>query len=232
MELQSLSELARKFVLDLIARGDLKPGQQIKEEEVSTALDISRPPVREAFKRLAAEGLVVSRPRRGVYVPEMTVHDAREIYFLKASLYTLSLELAMERFKPEDIDALKTHLSAMSACIALSPSDLAGYQQHHHAFHNKILAVSANDRLTKFASNLHLQIQQVSCQLLQFEEHLKESMTYHRDIMENILDNNREKACQLMKNHVLMAIDWAAAIMGPLKESAGNGFPKAKAVSI
>lgn len=207
MEIQSLSELARQKILEMIASGELSPGQQIREEEISNLLDISRPPVREAFKRLEAEGLVVARPRRGVFVPEMTVKDAWEIYFLKASLYSLAVELAFENFKPKDIVKLKSLLYKMTESVALNPPNLKLYQQSHHSFHLIILDVAGNNRLTKFASNLHLQIQRFSYKSLQSHDHLKSSLDYHSRILNSILKNKKEEASRLMKDHVIESID-------------------------
>ena len=93
MEVQSLSDLAREHIMKQIAQGVLIPGQQIKEEEIAGRLNISRPPIREAFKSLEAEGLVVRRPRRGVFVTEMTLKDVWEVYTLKAYLYAMTAVL-------------------------------------------------------------------------------------------------------------------------------------------
>ena len=92
MHIESITDLAKRHIQVWIIKGEYQPGQQIKEEEIAARLDISRPPVREAFKMLEAEGLVVRKPRRGVYVTEMTGKDVWEAYTLKAALYELALE--------------------------------------------------------------------------------------------------------------------------------------------
>jgi len=82
MTVQSLVELVTSFVKEQIITGKFQPHQQIKEEEIASKFDISRPPVREAFSRLEAEGLVIKKPRKGVFVTEPTMEDVREIYRL------------------------------------------------------------------------------------------------------------------------------------------------------
>jgi len=72
MKVESIADLAKRHIELWIIKGEYKPGQKLKEEEISVRLGISRPPTREAFKSLEAEGLVVRKPRRGVFVTEMT----------------------------------------------------------------------------------------------------------------------------------------------------------------
>ncbi len=79
----SIVDYAKNFIEQCIVTGELSPGQRIKEEEIAKKLEISRPPVREAFKILEAEGLIRRNPRRGVFVTEITSKDVWEIYTLK-----------------------------------------------------------------------------------------------------------------------------------------------------
>jgi len=65
MKVKSLVDHTVKHLEDLIVKGKLQPGQKIKEQEISNRLGISRPPLREAFKILEAEGLIRREPRRG-----------------------------------------------------------------------------------------------------------------------------------------------------------------------
>jgi len=207
MEVQSLSDLARDHIMKQIARGALIPGQQIKEEEIAGRLSISRPPIREAFKSLEAEGLVVRRPRRGVFVTEMTLKDVWEVYTLKAYLYAMATDLAFDRFGEADIVHLGDLIGEMEGCVAQEPPDLLRYQKLHHAFHHIILEVADNERLTQFASTLHLQIQRFSYQTLQDMAHLQASIAYHREILTAIAGRDRSAACRLMKVHVLEALE-------------------------
>ena len=75
MEVSSLVDLVTTKIRELIITGDYRPGQQLKEDELCRLFDISRPPIREAFKTLEANGLVVRKPRRGVFVAEFSAKD-------------------------------------------------------------------------------------------------------------------------------------------------------------
>src|SRR5512139_1445768 len=78
MKIKSIVDHTAKALEDMIVKGKLKPGQKVKELEISTRLGISRPPLREAFKILESEGLVRREPRRGVFVSELKDRDIWE----------------------------------------------------------------------------------------------------------------------------------------------------------
>ncbi len=207
MKIESLVDLAKRHIQLWIIKGEYQPGQRLKEEEISARLDISRPPVREAFKFLEAEGLVIRKPRRGVFVSEMTAKDVWEAYTLKATLYEMAMELALDNMTDRQMAELESFVKKMEACAYAEPLDLLGYQQHHQAFHDAILLISGNERLKKFSASIHLQVCRFSYKSLQDNAHLSSSIRYHRRILDALKKKNRPLACKLMKDHVLEALD-------------------------
>jgi DNA-binding GntR family transcriptional regulator len=207
MKVESIADLAKRHIELWIIKGEYKPGQKLKEEEISVRLGISRPPIREAFKSLEAEGLVVRKPRRGVFVTEMTEKDVWEAYTLKATLYEMATELAMDTIHAEQVKRLESIVKKMENCVNNQPVDLLRYQEHHQKFHDKIIQISGNNRLRKISSSIHNQVSRFSYKSLQNRGHLHSSVRYHRQIMNSIQDKNKPLACKLMKEHVLKAID-------------------------
>ena len=206
MNIESIADLAKRHIQVWIIKGEYQPGQQIKEEEIAARLDISRPPVREAFKMLEAEGLVVRKPRRGVYVTEMTDKDVWEAYTLKAALYEMAIELAMESISENQINELDSVVRQMENCVENEPVDLLQYQQHHQSFHDRIMLISGHDRLKKISASIHNQICRFSYKSLQRRDHLKSSVCYHRKMIDAIRAKDKVSACRLMKEHVLDAL--------------------------
>ena len=117
MKIQSIVDHAIKNLEDMIIKGKLKPGQKIKEQEISTRLGISRPPLREAFKILEAEGLIRREPRRGVFVSELKDTDIWEIYTLKVALYSLAVTLAVDKMKNGDIEKMEKIVTRMEDIV-------------------------------------------------------------------------------------------------------------------
>ena len=207
MDVESIADLARGHIQVWIIKGEYQPGQQLKEEEIATRLDISRPPVREAFKMLEAEGLVIRKPRRGVYVTEMTEKDVWEAYTLKAALYEMAMELAMHTISESQIQELEAVVRRMENCVQAEPVDLLGYQEYHRNFHNQIMVISGHERLKKISASIHNQVSRFSYKSLQNRNHLDSSVRYHRQILDAIKDQDSALACKFMKEHVLNAID-------------------------
>jgi len=206
MKVDSIVDRACQRIQDWIVTGRFKPGEQIKEENVSQRLDISRPPVREALKMLEATGLVVRKPRRGVFVPLLTKKDVWEIYTLKAALYELVMELALDVMTDAQVGELEKLVFKMESIVSEDPVDILQYQKHHKAFHSRLMRIAGNHRLNAFAANLHNQVSPFSYKSLQQKEHLLSSVRYHREIIEAVKEGDRSLACRLMKRHVLDAL--------------------------
>ncbi len=207
MQLESIADLAKGHIQVWIIKGEYQPGQQLKEEEIATRLDISRPPVREAFKMLEAEGLIIRRPRRGVFVTEMTEKDVWEAYTLKAALYEMAMELAMDTISEAQFQELEDIVGRMETCVAAVPVELLKYQEYHQNFHNLIMFISGHDRLKKISASIHNQVSRFSYKSLQNFAHLNSSVRYHRQILKAIIAGDKVSACRLMKEHVLEALD-------------------------
>ena len=206
MKVDSIVDRACRNIQEWIVTGRFKPGEQIKEENISQRLEISRPPVREALKMLEATGLVVRKPRRGVFVPLLTRKDVWEIYTLKAALYELVTELAMDVMTDMQVRELETLVEKMEQIVSEDPVDILRYQKHHKGFHSRLMGIAGNGRLNAFAANLHNQVTPFSYKSLQQKEHLLASVRYHREIIDAIKIGDRPLACRLMKRHVLDAL--------------------------
>ena len=207
MRIESLVDLAKRHIQLWIIKGVYRPGQRLKEEEISARLDISRPPIREAFKFLEAEGLVMRKPRRGVFVSEMTAKDVWEAYTLKAALYEMATELALDNISNPQIAELESFVKKMEDCAFTEPINLLGYQEQHQEFHDRILLISGNERLKKISTSIHLQVCRFSYKSLQDKGHLNASIRYHRRILNALKNKNKSLACKLTKDHVLEALD-------------------------
>lgn len=207
MKIESIVDIAKRNIQEWVVTGHFQPGKQIKEEEISQRLGISRPPVREALKMLEAAGLVFRKPRRGVFVPEMTEKDMWEVYTLKATLYEMATDLAMDVISDKEIRKLESYVQKMEICVEKEPFDVLRYQDLHKTFHNSIMAIGGNDRLRTFASNLHNQVTPFSYKSLKDKNHLHASVRYHREIVIAMKNKDRSLACRMMKEHVLNALD-------------------------
>ena len=207
-EVVSLADLVTTRIRELIITGEFLPGQQLKEDELCKMFAISRPPIREAFKTLEANGLVTRKPRKGVFVSEFTAKDAEEVYTIVAMLYSKATEMALARVTERDLQLLEAHIDMMEKCATSDPPDLIDYQSAHRAFHEVLMDLAGNHRMKQLEKQLRYQISIISYKSFQEPGHLLSSLEYHRRIHKAISEKDVEEATALMEEHVLRALNF------------------------
>jgi DNA-binding GntR family transcriptional regulator len=208
MKIKSIVDHTAKALEDMIIKGKLKPGQKIKEQEISTRLGISRPPLREAFKILEAEGLIRREPRRGVFVSELKDADIWEIYTLKLALYSLAVALAVDKMKNGDIEKMEKIVNRMEAIVnGHSKPDVLKYEELNNLFHDTTAHIAGHGRLKKIHQSLNNQVKRMAYRSFQDLNHLKESCEYHRKIVEAMKDKDKRLAEQLTREHILRGLE-------------------------
>lgn len=135
-------EAAVAVLREAILRGDLAPGQQLRESHIAAELGISRGPLREALSRLADEGLVVKYAFRGSFVAEVEAQVIDEIASLRRRLEPFAVELALAR----DRDLLLERLREATARLAgvADDGDMAASIEHHLAVHRVFYELSGH----------------------------------------------------------------------------------------
>lgn len=205
-EVFSLAELVTRQIRESIMTGYFVPGQRLKEEELCRMFDISRPPIREAFKTLEANGILIHKPRRGVFVTEFTAKDVEEVYTIIAMLYEKTTDMAMGVITDRDVTELKTFVDRMIAAVEMSPCDIQEYQLAHDSFHQVLIDLAGNGRIRDLEKQLRDQVFIFSYTSFQEKTHLRASLDYHVRIFDAIKEGNKVQAMDLMEEHVLTAI--------------------------
>lgn len=157
VERQRLHDTVVGHLRNFIVEGVLKAGTKLNERELCETLGISRTPLREAFKVLAAEGLIDISPNRGASVASLSATEILDTFELMSGLEALSGELACERITPVDLAEIKALHYAMLACRA--QDDLSGYYNYNRQIHDRINQAARNGALrqTYLAVNRRLQ---------------------------------------------------------------------------
>ena len=106
-----------------ILAGRLKPRERLHQDQLALALGVSRMPVREAIRQLAAEGLVQVYPHRGAFVSSLDPDEIRELYEVRAALEGLAISHAVPRMTPADVTALRTILDRLIAETAANDDE-------------------------------------------------------------------------------------------------------------
>lgn len=203
MKVESIVDRTVKRLEDMIVKGKLLPGQQVKEQEIADRLGVSRPPVREAFKLLEAEGLVRREPRRGVFVAELSDGDIWEIYTLKTALYTLAAVLAIDKLTEAGIEKLERIVVQMEALVhGQERPDIIRYEELNNLFHDTTALIAGHGRLKKIQQSINNQVKRMAYRSLADRRHLEQSCRYHREILDAIKARDKVRAEALTREHI------------------------------
>lgn len=142
---------------DMIVEGVLAPGTRLNERMLCEQLNVSRTPLREAFKTLAVEGLIVLQPNRGAVVAQMSEPEIEQTFEVMGALEGLSGELACTRATDAEIDEVRAlHFEMLAAHVR---RDLPAYYKLNHAIHDRINAMARNPVLTETYQQINARIQ-------------------------------------------------------------------------
>jgi DNA-binding GntR family transcriptional regulator len=142
---RSLAEDAADRIREGILSGGFAQGAHLVEARIAEDLNVSRGPVREAFKLLRAEGLLEEEPRRGTFVVSLSPADVREIYGLRAAIEGRAARLLAADPGPAVVAELRGLLQAIER--AASEGDLVAVLRRDLEFHDALCRLSGNGRL-------------------------------------------------------------------------------------
>lgn len=152
----TLPEAAAERLRTLIVEGTLAPGAKLNERELCEQLGVSRTPLREAFRMLAGDGLLVQLPNRGAQVVALSHEDARHAFEMMGALEGFAGELAAVRVTDDDIAGLRVLQAEMEA--AHGRDDLPTYYRINRAIHDAINAMAGNPVLTQTYRTLNARL--------------------------------------------------------------------------
>jgi DNA-binding GntR family transcriptional regulator len=197
---QALPEAAAERLRSLIIEGELAPGARLNERELSERLGVSRTPLREAFRMLAADGLLVQLPNRGAQVVALSPDDVRHAFEVMASLESLSGELATQRVTDSDIADLRAMQAEME--VAHAQHDLPNYYRVNRAIHDHINAIAGNPVLTQTFRTLNMRLH-----ALRFRSNLvpakwDQAVTEHRDMIDALAARDGARLRDILARHL------------------------------
>jgi DNA-binding GntR family transcriptional regulator len=186
----SLVVLAADAIRRNILSGEYPEGTRLLEERLTEELAISRPPLREAFRTLETEGLIVTVPRRGVFVVTMTKSDIYEILTLRSALERMAFDLGIPVSEPALLEPAEKALREMQRCAR--EQDRGSLVQAGYGFHFALVGIAHHRRLKE--AYAAVQQQQLLCmaQNLIARERYFEDLTHHVARHEKLLELVRQ----------------------------------------
>jgi DNA-binding GntR family transcriptional regulator len=197
---RTLWQRVHDHLRDEILSGRLTPGTELSEVALAESLGVSRGPVREALGRLATEGLVTIRPRRGAVVRALSGDEFIEAYQVREALETLAVRLAVPKLTGDDLAALDRSIDEMSRCSAAD--DVQGFFEANTAFHLVFFDVAANRMLADLYRQLRGQIDRYRLRSLELRGELRRSIAEHKAILRAAKTGDVERTVHLVSEHI------------------------------
>jgi DNA-binding GntR family transcriptional regulator len=196
----TLPEAAAERLRLLITEGGLAPGARLNERELCERLGVSRTPLREAFRMLAAEGLIVQLANRGAQVVALGEDDVRQAFDVMGALEGLAGELACERVTEADLDLLRGMQADMEAAHARR--DLPAYYRINRAIHEKVAGIAGNAVLAHTINALNARLH-----ALRFRSNVNRAkwdlaVAEHRDMLAALSARDGGRLRRLLVGHL------------------------------
>jgi DNA-binding GntR family transcriptional regulator len=200
LENLTLWERVHAHLREEILTNRLPAGTELQETALAAELGVSRGPLREAIGRLAAEGLVVVRPRRGAIVRALTKEEFLEAYQVREALEVMAARLAAVRLGADELARLEELTGAMSEHAARDEVD--GFFEANAAFHTALVDASGNHRLRELYAQLLGQMNRYRRRSLALRGSLRQSVAEHQAILEALDSRDPDRAAQLVGDHI------------------------------
>jgi DNA-binding GntR family transcriptional regulator len=191
-----LSSKVYAALREMIAHHRFQPGTRLNVEKISKELEVSRTPVWEAVRRLQQEGLLENIPYRGVFMVEMTLERALELYQIREVLEGLAARLAAAASNGKILAKMDEILEVQSKVI--QRGDLLGYSRSDFEFHSLIHRMSRNAVLQEMLDSLRAKMQPVTMEVRSILPRLYED---HLEMMEALRSRDPEKSERILRRH-------------------------------
>lgn len=201
---ETLKERAVNLLTNAILSGRIKPGERLNESHLARDLRVSRAPIREALQQLQEQGLVVSVPRRGMFVVSLEPDDVQKINSIRVILEGEALRLARRHTTPQALEKLKQMVQELESLDGASPDQQT---KADFEFHRAIWRLSGNHYLEKTLHDLtapllaHAMLNNVR------SDKRRAVLLSHRPLLDFVLGVSTQPAEEIMITHLSLPWD-------------------------
>jgi len=207
---RALYEEVAELLRQRIFSRELEPGSWIDEMKIAEEYGISRTPLREALKVLAAEGLVTMKVRRGAYVTEVSQQDLADVYHLLSLLESDAAGVVAERATEAQLHTLKVLHAELEAAAIPGQVDREHFFAINERFHMQLLAIANNRWRDQMVADLRKVMKLNRHNSLLKSGRIDESLREHRALMAAIVARDPTAAMARMREHFSNGLEAAA----------------------
>jgi phosphonate utilization transcriptional regulator len=201
LQSSSLTTVVQQEIERAILAGEYEPGSKLIEATLAEKMGVSRGPVREAFRMLEEAGLVRTEKNRGVFVRDIPIDEAIEIFDLRAAMDELVGRQLARNITPAQIKELRGMVDAMEK--AVKAEDAHGYHLINLKFHDRLVEMAGNRKLNAIYRKLIKEISLFRRLNLADGWLMPISANEHRQILKAIASGDANAAGRAMYEHVM-----------------------------
>ena len=187
----AIVDALRADILD----GRLEPGVPLRQDEVARTFGVSHIPVREALRRLEAEGLVAIRPRRGAIVADLSASELEELNDMRVALESSALRLAIPNIT-------KTQLAKAARILDRNDADQTKWGALNTEFHCILNEAANRPRMLATIRSLQRNVERYLHHEVDVLDNLAASQREHRRLLKLIEQGKTDEACTLLTGHI------------------------------
>ncbi len=197
---QSLPDVIANDIRERILSGELEEGMPIRQDALAVEYDVSRMPIREALKRLDAEGLVVFTTNRGATVVKHSPAEVEEIFDLRTMLETDLFRRSIPRMTEADLIHCETLLEAME--VSYDTNDVGQWGALNSEYHLALYAAADRTLSAELLHRLNLQCDRYVRMHLSVMHMREPARADHRKLLEMARKRLIEEGCAILENHI------------------------------
>ncbi|MCK8784450.1 GntR family transcriptional regulator [Roseomonas sp. NAR14] len=226
--MSNAAERAYQFIRLRILDGRFQPGEALREEMLAVEIGASRTPVRDALRRLLADGLVESARNYGTFVASIDNDEVMEVFELRAMLEGHAARKAAERIEPGELAELERLAASMEAIDgpeeATMDARIEEFARLNAQFHT-VIARAARSRQLEALLGRVFQVPLIFLKRFRLHEwnNVARSNRHHREIIEALRERNADWAALAMSAHIVAVRPGAAMAAAPVEEAVRPG---------
>jgi DNA-binding GntR family transcriptional regulator len=198
------SDSVHSALREAIVSGALSPGTRLGEQAVSSVLELSRTPIREAFLRLESERLVSRAARRGLVVAEVTPDEILEVYAVREVINGFAARLASANASPSDVDRLRRLAEAVHQ--AYEGGDLARMAERNLVFHEALCGAGRNELVLRFLRQIHDMLRRFPGTTFSVPGRAFQALAEHDELLDAIANHDADRAEAVARMHMANAM--------------------------
>ena len=194
-----------EMLKDELVSGEYSPNTRLQELEVAKRYNVSRSPVREAFRQLMADGLLVGQPNKGVFVPDFTVDDIIEINEMRVLLESYAISRLKNGIAEDKLAAVSDALEGMKTATA--GDDVEAYQKYDSDFHRALVNACGNHLLSYLYDQTYTRVRLFISYALITRSRMPGSMPEHQAVYDYIVAGEIDRAVEANRDHLMTTCD-------------------------